>query len=1038
MASSSSSTVAASSSSPPAKYQVFLNFRGKDIRPNFLSHLLTALKDQGIHTYIDNEKLECGDTIGPALMTAIEESEAAVTIFSENYADSAWCLKELVHIIKCKNEETLKIVPVFYKVEPHELKHQEEKYGAALAQHDLKHTNDKVQIWGISHPLKWFFAKQELENKQELEKKAKENKAKVESWRKALIAAGNISGLNSEDKAYSDEAAFVKAIVKKVLSKLRPIMSNLDDKLVGIESSMKDLKSKLRIGSGGVRMIGIWGIGGSGKTTLASSIYNEISSEFEACCLLKNIQAESKFGLGRLEKEFLSQMGVHEVGRERFLINNRFRQRMVLVVLDDVDRPTQLEALAGSRDWFGPGSRIIITTTNRQLLDDHNVDEKQEIRLLYGDDAITLFSHHLEGYNMSLEMYNQFLKEVISYAGGLPLALKVLGRVLRNKNATEWRKELNTLKNTQHREIKDVLKISYGDLEPHEKQLFLDIACFFRKVNQNKAMERLDACGVEAHAGVTALIQKGLITISDGKFEMHNLVQDMAHYIVRGEHPHSPEKHTRVWKKEHVLQICAMKATRKLDVIEAIRCKYTLLPCLPPIVANMENARWIDWSGDLASPLPEDFPPRTLRCLTVEGISQKQLWQGDKLLLMLEMLELDGFRNLTMTPNVRGIPKLKRFKLRNCSYLKQVHNSIGCSENLVFISIENCINLNMFPPIDKIKKLETLTFSHCPKLFKLSKIKQQIINHIWPQFYHLRLEKLVLSGCDLGDEHMGFTTWYLPNLKKLDLSQNNFEELDFSHLRIPRLKWLNISNCGRLLELKLPSSIAIVIADDCTSLDTFRDISRCKWLWNFSHLKGNKAQSGNLLHSMLKGKAFEDHYISVALVHDNPGEFVGGLFRANTFTLHLLPDWYQKNSGFLIYIVTDIKNPDVNIIFKNHANDYHPRLDIDVEPELDNDESRTAVGYVAFNKLGGSALSTSSYNSITFSIEDRSSSLNYGGESYLGAALISRRANDPVQETNVQTDCSEFGDEELQNGNAFTIQHDSEPSIKIHWFPFSS
>ena len=200
MASSSSSTVAASSS-PPAKYQVFLNFRG-DIRSNFLSHLLAALKGQGIHTYIDNEKLECGDTIGPALMTAIEESEVAVTIFSENYADSAWCLKELVHIIKCKNEGTPKIVPVFYKVDPHELKHQEKKYGADLAQHDLKHTNNKVQIWGISHSLKWLFAKQELEDKQELENKAKENKAKVESWREALRAAGNISGLNSEDKAY--------------------------------------------------------------------------------------------------------------------------------------------------------------------------------------------------------------------------------------------------------------------------------------------------------------------------------------------------------------------------------------------------------------------------------------------------------------------------------------------------------------------------------------------------------------------------------------------------------------------------------------------------------------------------------------------------------------------------------------------------------------------------------------------------------------------------------------------------------------------
>ncbi|CAH1431545.1 unnamed protein product [Lactuca virosa] len=71
----------------------------------------------------------------------------------------------------------------------------------------------------------------------------------------------------------------------------------------------------------------------------------------------------------------------------------------------------------------------------------------------------------------------------------------------------------------------------------------------------------LDACGFHSVIGIKVLVQKALISIWNGRFDMHDLVQEMAHYIVRGEHPKNPEKHSRVWKKEDVLKICAMDAT---------------------------------------------------------------------------------------------------------------------------------------------------------------------------------------------------------------------------------------------------------------------------------------------------------------------------------------------------------------------------------------------------------------------------------------------------------------------------------------------
>ncbi len=147
----SSSSSSSSSSLYHVKHDVFLSFRGADTRNNFIGHLYGDLHRLGISTFIDNT-LERGEEIEPAILKAIEDSNISVVIFSKNYADSPWCLDELVKILECKDKQGQKVIPVFYHIDPTDVRNQTASFGKALAKHeqDFKDNSDKVQKWRIA------------------------------------------------------------------------------------------------------------------------------------------------------------------------------------------------------------------------------------------------------------------------------------------------------------------------------------------------------------------------------------------------------------------------------------------------------------------------------------------------------------------------------------------------------------------------------------------------------------------------------------------------------------------------------------------------------------------------------------------------------------------------------------------------------------------------------------------------------------------------------------------------------------------------
>ncbi|MCI19693.1 TMV resistance protein N-like, partial [Trifolium medium] len=132
-------------------YDVYLSFRGEDTRYGFTGNLYAALNQRGIHTFTDELTLLQGEEISSSLLHAIEKSKIAIIIFSPNYASSRWCLDELTKILDCyeENKTGRLVLPVFYKVDPSNVRRCRGRFGETLAKLEdrFNHDEERVNKW---------------------------------------------------------------------------------------------------------------------------------------------------------------------------------------------------------------------------------------------------------------------------------------------------------------------------------------------------------------------------------------------------------------------------------------------------------------------------------------------------------------------------------------------------------------------------------------------------------------------------------------------------------------------------------------------------------------------------------------------------------------------------------------------------------------------------------------------------------------------------------------------------------------------------
>ncbi|XP_048139185.1 disease resistance protein L6-like isoform X4 [Rhodamnia argentea] len=453
-------------------YEVFLNFRGLDTRKGITDYLYTRLREAGVRTYRDNENLHTGEEIGPDLLGAIEQSKISIPILSKSYASSKWCLMELTKMVECRKRKGQIIMPIFYYVEPSELRYQTGCCGEALLVHkNRKRVDDET----------------------------------IGKWRAALNVVGGLKGWNIENVANRHEGQLVKQVVTTVLSELKKAYLEVCDFLVGIDDSVKEVLGMIDSDKDNVKTVGIHGMGGIGKTILAKVVYNQLSQEFAYTCFLGGVRDTSNSkGLVYLQNRLISDLSnqtlpsVDDVEKGRGTIKERFSSKKVLVLLDDVDDESQLIALLGRRCCFGHGSRILITTRDAMVLRAYKVNSTYLVEGMDFPRSLQLFSKHaFRRDHPPIEKLEQS-REIVKFAQGLPLLLEVMGLTLslRGQRKEIWDDYLMKLKKGVIKRIRSTLMISYEALDPNQRQIFLDIACLFDGYDKSTVMYMWEDCGL--------------------------------------------------------------------------------------------------------------------------------------------------------------------------------------------------------------------------------------------------------------------------------------------------------------------------------------------------------------------------------------------------------------------------------------------------------------------------------------------------------------------------------------------------------------
>nr|AEE43933.1 TIR-NBS-LRR resistance protein muRdr1I [Rosa multiflora] len=617
---------ASAGSAFPWKYDVFLSFRGEDTRKGFTDYLYHELRRRGIRTFRDDPQLERGTAISPELLTAIKQSRFAIVVLSPNYATSKWCLLELSKIIKCMKERGT-IMPIFYEVDTDDVKHQRGSFAKAFQEHEEK--------FGVGNK-------------------------KVEGWRDALTKVASFAGWTSKDYRYETE--LIREIVQVLWSKVHPCLTvfGSSEKLVGMDTKLEDIDVLLDKETKDVRFIGIWGMGGLGKTTLARLVYEKISHLFEVCVFLANVrEVSATHGLVYLQKQILSQIWkeeniqVWDVYSGITMTKRCFCNKAVLLVLDDADQSEQLENLVGEKDWFGLRSRIIITTRNRHVLVTHGIEKPYELKGLNEDEALQLFSWKAFRNYEPEEDYVEQSKSFVMYAGGLPIALKTLGSFLYRRSPDAWNFALAKLRNTPNKTVFDLLKVSYVGLDEMEKKIFLDIACFSSQCEAKFIIELLYSYDVCTGIAIEVLVEKSLLTISsNNEIGMHDLIREMGCEIVRQESYEEPGGRSRLWFRNDIFHVFTkntgtevtegiflhlhqleeadwnLEAFSKMCNLKLLYIHNLRLSLGPKFLPDA--LRILKWSWYPSKSLPPCFQPDELTELSLVHSNIDHLWNGIK------------------------------------------------------------------------------------------------------------------------------------------------------------------------------------------------------------------------------------------------------------------------------------------------------------------------------------------------------------------------------------------------------------------------
>lgn len=491
---------------------------------------------------------------------------------------------------------------------------------------------------------------------------------------------------------------------------------------VGLESTFNKVWTWLREEKQ-VGIVGLYGMGGVGKTTLLTQINNEFlmnPNDFDIVIwvlvskdLKPNTVQES---IGRkigYSDDFWKNKSFDEKAMDIF---NALSQKRFVMLLDDIWERVDLIKLGVPVPNMNNGSKVVFTTRSEEICGRMEAHKIVKVDCLEWDDAWDLFQKKLGDQTLCFHPdIPELARAVARECGGLPLALITIGRAMAcKKTPQEWRHAIEVLKQSASKfsgmgdEVFPLLKFSYDNLPDQEiKTCFLYCSLFPEDFLINKTelidywigegifdecadRERVENWGYYV---IGSLLNACLLEDKDACVRMHDVIRDMALWIAsdieRDEQKFFVQtgaqlsKAPEVGKWEGVRRVSLM-ANHIEHLSETPSCSNLRTLFLRSIhlsnisrgfLQSMPNLTVLDLSNNISLlGLPRDVCKLvSLQYLNLSGTGIKELPTELKALVKLRYLNLEYTNSLYLLPHgvISCFPMMHILRMLRCGSSEQ-------------------------------------------------------------------------------------------------------------------------------------------------------------------------------------------------------------------------------------------------------------------------------------------------------------------------------------------------------------------------------